>query len=170
MTAKIFDILSRIVFTAAAVILMLLALAMIVHGAVQAFSSVFEAQAFSTSILQSIGFVIVALAVFEVAKYIIEEDVVRGREMRVASEARRSLTKFVSTIAIAVLLEGLVTVFRVTGEGVADLIFPAILLLTGMLLILGLGVFQRLSASVERDVEHKDKVEEQKHDAESSPG
>jgi hypothetical protein len=108
------------------------------------------------SALGGIGYVVVSIAVFDVAKYLFEEEVIRGRELRVASEARRSLTRFISTIAIAVFLEALVTVFRVTQEGVDELLYPTALLIAGILLVLGLGVYQRLSVTVEsRDQEKK---------------
>jgi len=65
---------------------------------------------------------VIAIAVFDFAKYFIEEEVIRGREMRLMSEARRSLTKFISTISIAVFIEGLVLVFQVSkqAEGEPD--------------------------------------------------
>ena len=69
------------------------------------------------------------------------------------AEARRSLTKFISTIAIAVFLEALVTVFRVSTENTAEMLYPTLLLVAGTFLVLGLGLFQRLSAMVEQQVE-----------------
>lgn len=98
---------------------------------------------------------VVAIAVYDVSKYLIEEEVVRGRELRVASEARRSLTRFISTIAIAVFLEALVTIFRVTQEDVTKLLYPTFLMIAAILLVLGLGVYQRLSVAVERQVDDK---------------
>ena len=98
---------------------------------------------------------VVSIAVFDVAKYLVEEEVVRGRELRVASEARRSLTRFISTIAIAVFLEALVTIFRVTQEEVTKLLYPTFLMISAILLVLGLGVYQRLSVSVERQVDRQ---------------
>ena len=80
----------------------------------------------------------------------------RSRDCR-PSEARRSLTKFVSTISIAVFLEGLVTVFRVSQESVPLLLYPAAIMITGTILILGLGLYQRMSVVVEREVEQKDR-------------
>jgi hypothetical protein len=77
--------------------------------------------------------------------------------MRSPGEARRSLTKFISTVSIAVFLEALVTVFRVSHTDVADLIYPALLLLTATIMIIGLGVYQRLSAIVEQQIGSKDK-------------
>ena len=53
-------------------------------------------------------------------------------------------------------LEALVTVFRVSHTNVADLVYPAILLITAITLIIGLGVFQRLSAATEEQVDATD--------------
>jgi hypothetical protein len=103
---------------------------------------------------------VIAIAVFDVSKYLFEEEVVRSRELRAASEARRSLTKFISTIAIAVFLEGLVVVFRVSKENVPEMVYPTLLLVVGILIVLGLGVYQRLSASVESEVEQRDRRED----------
>ena len=103
--------------------------------------------------LSAIGYVVIAMAVFDVAKYFVEEEVIRGREMRSASEARRSLTKFVSTIAIAVFIEGLVIVFQASKESLPEMLYPTALLLTAIVIVVGLGVYQRLSADVEEKVE-----------------
>jgi hypothetical protein len=160
--ADLFDILSRIVFGAAATILMLLAIVLIVDVVVQFASVVWSRRAVAISALTGIGYVVVAIAVFDVAKYLVEEEVVRGREMRAAGETRRSLTRFISTIAIAVFLEALVTVFRVSQDNVSELIYPTMLFVAAILLVLGLGIYQRLSAEVEIQVGHKDRAEEGK--------
>ena len=110
-------------------------------------------------ILSAIGHVVIAMAVFDVAKYFVEEEVIRGREMRSATEARRSLTKLISTITIAVFIEGLVIVFRVSKDSVEQMLFPTALLLTAILIVVGLGAFQRLSVDVETKVGDKDKAE-----------
>ena len=100
--------------------------------------------------LGAIGYVVIAVAVFDVAKYFIQEEVIRGREMRVASEARRSLTKFISTISIAVFIEALVIVVQVSKQDVGQMLFPTLLLLTAVLIVIGLGIYQRLSVAVEQ--------------------
>jgi hypothetical protein len=149
-TSNYFDFVSRIVFSIAAGILMLFAVVMTCDAVAQFVKAAFSGEGIGLTALGGIGYVVVAVAVFDVSKYLIEEEVIRGREMRVASEARRSLTRFVSTIAIAVFLEALVTIFRVARENVPNLPYPTALLLAGILLIVGLGIYQRLSASVER--------------------
>ena len=164
------ELVSRAVFGLASVVLMLIALALSIFSAgliaVALRGPWGEAGA---GLLESIGYVVIAVAVFDVAKYFVEEEVIRGREMRLASEARRSLTKFVSTIAIAVFIEALVMVFRQGSQDIALVLYPVAVLLTGILIILGLGVYQRLSADVEQQVEAQDRVDE-KHDRDEKNG
>ena len=45
------------------------------------------------------------------------------------------------------------TVFRVSTENTAEMLYPTLLLVAGTFLVLGLGLFQRLSAMVEQQVE-----------------
>ena len=159
--SNLMELISRGVFGLASAVLMLIALALSIYSAglivIALKSPWIEA---GPALLESIGYVVIAMAVFDVAKYFVEEEVIRGREMRLASEARRSLTKFISTIAIAVFIEALVMVFRQGSQDVALILYPSAVLFTGILIILGLGFYQRLSADVERQVEAKDKVDE----------
>src|SRR5262245_21366388 len=117
------DYISRGVFGLASAVLMLIELALSIYSSGLIVISLKgpwgEA---GTALLESIGYVVIAMAVFDVAKYFVEEEVIRGREMRLASEARRSLTKFISTITIAVLIEALVTVFQVSKKDVGKMI------------------------------------------------
>jgi hypothetical protein len=155
------ELVSRAVFGLASAVLMLIALALSIYSAGLIAGALRGSWADAgNELLGAIGYVVIAVAVFDVAKYFVEEEVIRGREMRLASEARRSLTKFVSTIAIAVFIEALVMVFRQGSQDVSLILYPAAVLCTGILIILGLGVYQRLSAEVERQVEAKDKVDE----------
>jgi hypothetical protein len=144
------DLLSRAIFGIAAAILAFFAIVLAVSAVGDFVSDALSREHVGLSALSGIGYVVVAIAVFDVAKYLVEEEVVRGRELRVASEARRSLTRFISTIAIAVFLEALVTVFRVTQQDVDELLYPTALLIAAILLVLGLGVYQRLSVTVEK--------------------
>ena len=163
----IMEYVSRGVFGIASVVLMLIALALSVYSAGLIWIALRSPWAEAgPGLLESIGYVVIAMAVFDVAKYFVEEEVIRGREMRLASEARRSLTKFVSTIAIAVFIEGLVLVFRQSGQDIAMILYPAAILLMGIVIILGLGLYQRLSADVEGQVDAKDRAQDKQDKAE----
>jgi hypothetical protein len=151
---KFMEWLSRLAFAGASLVLMAMSFALVIYGIVEivtvGLSSWKDA---GGAMLAAIGYVVIAMAVFDVAKYFIEEEVIRGREMRSATEARRSLTKFVSTIAIAVFIEGLVIVFQASKESLPEMLYPTALLLTAIVIVIGLGIYQRLSADVEEMVE-----------------
>lgn len=148
-----FDLISRAIFGIAATVLAMFAIVLAGSAVSDFVIAAWSREHLGASALSGIGYVVVSIAVFDVAKYLIEEEVVRGRELRVASEARRSLTRFISTIAIAVFLEALVTIFRVAQDNVTNLFYPTFLLIAAILLVLGLGVYQRLSITVEKQVE-----------------
>lgn len=146
----LFDLVSRFIFGLASLLLACFALVLAGSSVSDFVVAVWSRQHVGMSALSGIGYVVVSIAVFDVAKYLFEEEVVRGRELRVASEARRSLTRFISTIAIAVFLEALVTIFRVSQDNVEQLLYPTALLVSAILLVLGLGIYQRLSVTVEK--------------------
>lgn len=150
---RAFDLFTRAAFGLASLILMLLACGLIVYAVDGVWKSYNAADLdVGSSLLEAVGFTVIAIAVFDVGKYLLEEEAIRGREMRSAGEARRSLTKFISTIVIAVLLEAVVTVFQAGKEAMPLMLYPTLLLFVGVLLLVGLGVYQRLSVSVESEV------------------
>jgi len=107
---------------------------------------------FSTDrLLKGVTLVVIAMAIVDVGKYLWEEEVMRDRELRSATEARQSLTKFMVIICIAVSLEALVHIARVhTDKDMSGLIYPAALLASAVFAMVGLGVYQKLSTSIER--------------------
>lgn len=142
-------VLSRYLFGAAGALLAALAAALVIYGAI---GVVQPTQRLDFAVLDAIGYVVIAIAVFDVSKYLIEEEVIREREMRHAGETRQSLTRFVATIIIAALLEAVVIAFKVARERVSDLVYPTLLIFAGVALLVGLGAYQRLSADVEQVV------------------
>ena len=156
---RIIEILSRIAFASASLVLMAMSFGLVVYGCTEVVAGLFSSWADGGgALLAAIGYVVIALAVFDVAKYFIEEEVIRGRELRNVGEARRSLTKFISTISIAVFIEGLVLVFRVSKESMTEILYPTALLVTAIVIVVGLGAYQRLSADVEQMVGRKDRA------------
>ncbi len=157
------QLLSRVTFGIVSAILMLLALALVAYGTLELIAELSKSwREGGNALLTAIGYVVIAIAVFDVAKYFVEEEVMRDPGTLSASEARRSLTKFISTIVIAVFIEGLVIVFQVSKQDVAKMLYPTALLATAILIVLGLGVYQRLNIAVERQTDQKDKVAQNK--------
>jgi len=88
-------------------------------------------------VLDAAGLVIVGFAIIETAKFVAEEEVLRSKELRSAVESRRSLTKFMTIVVIAVSLEALVRVF-----------YPALLFAAAAFALVALGLFQWLSSRI----------------------
>lgn len=108
------------------------------------------------SLLDFVGYLIISVAIFDVGRYLLEEEVFRDRELRSPKEARQSLTKFMVIIVIAVTLEALLSVIRAGTKDVSLLIYPAALFFVATLLLVGLGMFQRLSVAAEVDVQKEE--------------
>lgn len=142
---------SRAVYALVSLVLMAFALGVIVYAAASMIDGMVDGSIDArNAILTGVGYTIIAVAIFDVAKYLLEEEVLRAREMRHAGEARRSLTKFLSTITIVVFLEAIVAIFTATHEPVARAYAAVTLLLGGVALVVGFGIYLRLSASAEK--------------------
>ena len=152
--------LSNAFYTIASLVLMCFTAILVAPGPVSLVLALLKGEAFVNAIVNSLSYLILSLAVFDVAHYVFDEEVRRGREMRKASETRRSITKFVTVILIAVLMDALVALSK-AGQGPLDqLIYPVVLIGGGVVLLLSLGVFQRLSATVEEKVGATDDADE----------
>lgn len=156
--------LGRAFYTIVSLVLMTFAAILVATGPVNLVRAVLAGEPFVTAIVNSLSYLILSLAVFDVARYVYDEEVRRGREMRKAAETRRSITKFITVIIIAVLMDALVALSK-AGQGSLDLlIYPVVLIGGGVALLLSLGVFQRLSATVEEKVGASDEEDEREQE------
>jgi hypothetical protein len=110
------------------------------------------------TMLDGIGLIIIAVAVADVGKFLFEEEVVADRELRRPSEARGSLTKFMTIMIVALSLESLVLIAKTSRETMADIVYPGLLVFLAVTAMVGLGLFQRLSQNATASVppDHKD--------------
>lgn len=146
-------------FLLASILLIILASLLIVSGAIGLISAfILSLNDGREEIVQAISYVVIAIAVFDVAKSFIEEEVLRSREKQSLSEARISLTKFMTTIIIAVFIEGLVGVFERSGKAPEDILYPAALLVVATFMVMALGTYQKLSVNAERQKKEKDLI------------
>jgi len=115
----------------------------------------------SKSILDAISYTIIAIAVFDVGRYLIEEEVQRNKELRTPGEACRTLTRFMVVITIALALEGLVGVFEAGNRDITKVLFPLALVLSAVVVMVGLGVYQRMSLLTEQEILKSDGKKDQ---------
>lgn len=152
---NIFESVSTLIYLFAAIILASIALLIMGWSVYGVFDHAMNAQVmdkdFITKKLEAVGAVIIAVAILDVAKYMIEEEVLRRKELRSPKEARETLTKIMVIVAIAVSIEALIYIFKAGAEDIKLLIYPGFLLICAVLLIVGLGIYQKLSVTTENN-------------------
>lgn len=147
--SKFVERLTRVMYLIAGIALTLISILLITYALWEVFDAIIDGRSYINPSLDAIGLIVVSMAVFDIAKYLYEEQVVHETELRSAREARETLTKFVVIILIAVMLEALVFIFRTGTSKITELVYPTGLLLVAVMLIVGLGWYQRLSYRVE---------------------
>lgn len=105
---------------------------------------------FISVMLQSVGAIVISVAIIDVAKYMVEEEVYRNKELRSLAEARDTITKIIVILSIAVGIEGLVYIFKAGTQDLTLLLYPAALMLISALLVVGLGLFHKLTSEVDK--------------------
>ncbi|MCL1043599.1 PDC sensor domain-containing protein [Shewanella marisflavi] len=94
-------------------------------------------------------FITLALAVFDLGKTILEEEVLMHKDIFRHSSTRRTITRFISTILIAVSIEALLTMFK-ASLGEMEYVLPAIGMMFAVVgLLVGLGIYVFLGAKAE---------------------
>ena len=98
-----------------------------------------------TALLNAIGLIVIGMAVFDVSKFLLEEEVFSSSATKSPAKQRATLLKFLVIIAIAVNLEALVFVFDAGTKDITTLIYPTFLLIAAIFVVVGLGVYQKLT-------------------------
>lgn len=107
--------------------------------------SVDEKTLLVAALLDAIGLIVIGMAVFDVAKFLLEEEVLKTVDVKSPAKQRETLIKFLVIISIAVTLEALVFIFDAGKKNISLLIYPTFLLVASVLLVVSLGVYQKLS-------------------------
>lgn len=153
---RLFRFSSTLVYAFTSIALWLISLSMIAYALWEVWIAVHVGQSMIGKMLDAVGLMVISMAVFDVSKYLMEEEVFRAqRELSSPREARRTLTKFLVIIIIAVNLEAVVFIFGAGTSDIKTLVFPTLLLIAAVLLIIGLGWYQRLTLNTEQYVSHK---------------
>ena len=95
-------------------------------------------------------FLTLALAIFDLGKTILEEEVLMHKDIFRHSSTRRTITRFISTILIAISIEALLTMFK-ASLGEKQYLQPAIMMMLAVVgLLVGLGIYVYLGAKAEQ--------------------
>jgi hypothetical protein len=94
-------------------------------------------------------FLTLALAVFDLGKTTLEEEVLMHKDVFRHSSTRRTITRFVAAILIAVSIESLLLMFK-SALGEATTLVPAVwMMIAAVGLLIGLGLYVYLGARAE---------------------
>ena len=146
----------KALYLAIAVTLLLIAIGVIIYSLWDIWRAVESERQILKAMLEAIGLTVLALAVIDVSKYLLDEEVLRQRELRAASEARAALTKFLTIVTIAISLEAVVLIFDATkSDAIETLVYPVLLLFAVVAIVAALGLYQWLSAKTERMIDKK---------------
>ncbi|QJT16370.1 hypothetical protein E5E96_03090 [Aeromonas sp. 1805] len=131
------------VYVVLSLALFLIVATLIWHGLEQLYLLLCGAQQNRLGAFSAIIFLTLALAVFDLGKTILEEEVLLHKDIFRHSAIRRTITRFIAAILIAVSIEGLLLLFK-GSLGQSELLWPAVGVMgcaVGLLLALGLYVF-----------------------------
>lgn len=95
------------------------------------------------SVLTSIAILTVALAAFELADTVIEEEFRRERPLGVHARASRMLSRFLVVVIVALAVESLVAVFKFAHDEPAMLFYAASIAVGAAALLAGWAYFNR---------------------------
>jgi hypothetical protein len=132
-------------FSLISISLGLISLTMIVVAICNIWSSFHERHMLVKALLDAVGLIVIGMAVFDVSKFLLEEEVIKSHHAITPSTQRATLSKFIIIISIAVSLEALVFIFDAGKKDITLLIYPTLLLIAAVLMILSLGVYRKLS-------------------------
>ncbi len=139
------DWIGRLVYALISISLSLISLTMMGVALGGIFDSIHEKTLLVKALLDAVGLIVIGMAVFDVSKFLMEEEVFSDTAMKSTTKQRGTLIKFLIIIAIAVSLEALVFVFDAGKKDIAMLIYPTFLLISAVLVVIGLGVYQKLT-------------------------
>ena len=150
---RLLELATLMVYLLASIALLIISLLLIGFALWEVAHALYHGNPYIGVSLDAIGLIVISMAVFDIAKYLFEEQVVRDQELRSAGEARKTLTKFLVIIIIATTLEALVFIFQTGTTDMTNLLYPTALMVASVLLLIGLGAYQRLTAPEKRQGE-----------------
>lgn len=146
------DILNKSFYIASGFSMVILAIFTIGYALISFFHTLFYEANFSIeAIFKPIIAITLGLAIFDLAKTILEQEVFFKSYSKNTKNEYRLLIKFIITIIIALLIEALMVVFKITISNYRELV-NALYLISGVsIIIIALSVFIYLSKNKDLD-------------------
>jgi len=91
-----------------------------------------------------------ALAIFDLAKTVFEEEVLMEKDLHRHSTVRRTMTRFVAAILVALLIEGLLMMFKTAMSYTEQTLLAPWMILASAGLLVALAIYVYLGAKAEK--------------------
>lgn len=113
------------------------------------FDMVYEHTNTATQAFQSVILVTLGLAIFDLGKTILEEEVLLHKDIHHTGSTRRTISRFMSAIVIAVSIESLLLMFKSLLGDATHLNSAVFMLIAAVALLVGLGAYLKLTKDQE---------------------
>ena len=141
--------LTNLLYLLASLTLIVAAFCLSAKAVYEIYDSIIVKAEINKDILSAITYTVIAIAVCDVARYLIEEEVEHEKKLNSPQEARQTITRFLVVITIALSLEGLVGIFEAGNTDMTGVMYPIAIVICAIIVLIGLGIFQRLSVKTE---------------------
>lgn len=141
----------QVIYGVIGLMLVLVAGLLIYSAAKSLFDVVYEHTNTATQAFHLVILVTLGLAIFDLGKTILEEEVLLHKDIHHTGSTRRTISRFMSAIVIAVSIESLLLMFKSLLGDATHLNSAVFMLFAAVALLVGLGVYLRLTS--ERDKE-----------------
>jgi hypothetical protein len=143
-----FDFIVKIFYSIFSIILALLSLKLIIW----AVSSLTDLSPDIKHIFEGVILITLSIAIFDLARTIFEEEVLIYKDPRKHSETRKTMTRFLASIIIAVSIEALMLVFKFAMIEPTKLLYSLGLFVSVGVLIISLGIYLFLDSKAEINI------------------
>ncbi|ACN99250.1 general glycosylation pathway protein [Sulfurihydrogenibium azorense Az-Fu1] len=143
-----FEKITKIFYTVFSIFLGLISVKLVLWGSL----NLFIIDPNPEHIFKSVILVTLAIAIFDLSKTIFEEEVLLYKDPRRHSEIRKTLTRFLASIIIAISIEALMLVFKFTISDPSKLIYSMGIIASVGFVLISLGIYVFLGTKSEISV------------------
>jgi len=135
----------QIVYAVIGVMLVMVSGLLLFYAGKHMFDVVHEHIQATTNIFEVVILVTLGLAIFDLGKTILEEEVLLHKDIHHEGSTRRTISRFMSAIVIAVSIESLLLMFKSLLGDASHLNSAVLMLVAAVALLVGLGAYLKLT-------------------------
>lgn len=136
----------QVIYGVIGVMLVAVSMLLLYSAGVSLYDMIHEHTNTATQAFQSVILVTLGLAIFDLGKTILEEEVLLHKDIHHTGSTRRTIARFMSAIVIAVSIESLLLMFKSLLGDATHLDSAVFMLFAAVALLVGLGAYLKLTS------------------------